>query len=410
MDLRSGHAFWLIRNGILNAFPALDKDLRCDAVVVGGGITGALVGYHLGEAGISTVVLDRRDIGWGSTSASTALLQYEIDTPLMELKERFGAETAERCYHSCRDAIYKMRDLTQKLDDLCGFSLKPSLYLAKRASDTSFMKREFAARKEAGFGIDWWSAREVKKHMKFERPCALYSKDGAQVDAFRLAHRLLEKAQADFALRIFDRTEVDDYRVSGKQVLVKTNRDCTIRAKHIIFATGYEFKQLSDRKLVKLHSTFALVSEPMTAGRHFWHEDCLIWEKADPYLYIRTTDDHRILIGGEDEDFRDPEKRDVMIEKKSATLKRKFQHLFPHIQLEPAFCWAGTFGSTEDGLAYIGQIPEFPRASFALGFGGNGITYSVLAAEILRDQFLGKTNLYTDLYRFDRHGGNARSS
>ena len=82
MDLRSGHAFWLIRNGLLNAFPAAEKDLRCDVVVVGGGITGALVAYHLAEAGINTVVLDRRDIGWGSTSASTALLQYEIDTPL----------------------------------------------------------------------------------------------------------------------------------------------------------------------------------------------------------------------------------------------------------------------------------------------------------------------------------------
>lgn len=410
MDLRSGHAFWLIRNGILNAFPALDKDLRCDVVVVGGGITGALVGYHLAEAGVSTVVLDRRDIGWGSTSASTALLQYEIDTPLVHLKERFGAETATRCYHSCRDAIHKLHHLARNLDDTCGFSLKPSLYLAKRASDAPFMKREFHARKEAGFEIDWWTAREVKKHMKFQRPCALYSQDGAQVDAFRLTHRLLEKAQADFGLRVFDRTEIVDYRVSRSQVLVKTGRGCTIRAKHIIFATGYEFKQLSDRRLVKLHSTFALVSEPMPAGRHLWHDDCLIWERANPYLYIRTTDDHRVLIGGEDEDFRDPDKRDSMIGKKSATLLRKFRHLFPHLAVEPAFCWAGTFGSTEDGLAYIGQIPEFPRASFALGFGGNGITYSVLAAEVLRDHFLGKGNPYSDLYRFNRHGGNARGS
>lgn len=410
MDLRSGHAFWLIRNGILNAYPALDKDLRCDVVVVGGGITGALVGYHLAEAGISTVVLDRRDIGWGSTSASTALLQYEIDTPLVELKERFGEETAVRCYHSCRDAIYKLRDLTQKLDDPCGFSLKPSLYLAKRARDTAFLKREYMARKEADFHIDWWSARDVKRYMHFSRPCALYSHDGAQVDAFRLTHRLLEKAQADFGLRIFDRTEVSDYGVSGRQVVVKTNRDCTIRAKHIVFATGYEFEQFSDRKLVKLHSTFALVSEPMPAGGDLWHEDCLIWEKANPYLYMRTTDDHRILVGGEDEDFRDPDKRDAVISKKSATLQRKFLHLFPHIKLEPAFCWAGTFGSTEDGLAYIGQLPEFPLVSFALGFGGNGITYSLLAAEILRDHILDRSNPYSDLYRFDRHGAHPRGT
>ncbi|HSI62917.1 MAG TPA: FAD-dependent oxidoreductase [Candidatus Saccharimonadia bacterium] len=408
MDLRSGHAFWLIRNGILNAFPAPDKDLRCDVVVVGGGISGALVGYHLAEAGISAVVLDRRDIGWGSTSASTALLQYEIDTPLVELKERFGKETGERCYQSCRDAIYKLQDLAQKLDDHCGFSLKPSLFIAKRARDVAFMKREFKARTDAGFTVEWWNGADVKRHMGFTRPCGIYSQDGAQVDAYRLTHRLLEKAQT-LGLRIFDRTEVLDYRVTGSRVKVKTDRGVTINAKHIVFATGYEFEQLSDRNLVKLHSTFAMVSEPLGAGKHLWHDNCLIWEHAEPYLYIRTTDDHRILVGGEDEDFRDPEKRDGMIAKKSATLQRKFRHLFPGIKLEPAFCWAGTFGSTEDGLAYIGEIPEFPRALFALGFGGNGITYSVLAAEIIRDQILGKSNPYSDLYRFDRHGGNARS-
>lgn len=404
MDLRSGHAFWLIRNGILNAFPPLEKNLRCDVVVVGGGITGALVGYHLAEAGIGAVVLDRRDIGWGSTAASTALLQYEIDTELVELKEMFGEETAVRCYRSCGDAIDKLHDITQKLDDSCGFSLKPSLFMAKRASDAGPMKREFQARKDAGFNVDWWGGAEVKRHMGYERPCGIYSQEGAQVDAFRLTHRLLEKAQT-LGLRVYDRTDVLDYEVGGSHVVVKTDRGAAIRARHIVFATGYEFKQLSDRKLVKLHSTFAMVSEPFPASPPLWHEDCLIWERGDPYLYMRTTDDHRILIGGEDEEFRDPEKRDAMIAKKSRTLQRKFRHLFPDTPLEPAFCWAGTFGVTEDGLAYIGALPEFPRACFALGFGGNGITYSVLAAEIIRDHVLGKSNPYADLYRFDRHGG-----
>jgi len=53
-------------------------------------------------------------------------------------------------------------------------------------------------------------------------------------------------------------------------------------------------------------------------------------------------------------------------------------------------------------LAYIGETPDFPHAYFALGYGGNGITYSILAAEIIRDAILGKTNPYADLFRFDR--------
>ena len=49
----------------------------------------------------------------------------------------------------------------------------------------------------------------------------------------------------------------------------------------------------------------------------------MIWEASDPYLYIRTTPDGRVICGGEDEDFADDEKRDALIPRKTATLRRK---------------------------------------------------------------------------------------
>jgi glycine/D-amino acid oxidase-like deaminating enzyme len=75
---------------------------------------------------------------------------------------------------------------------------------------------------------------------------------------------------------------------------------------------------------------------------------------------------------------------------------------FPAIDLEVAYRWAGTFGETEDGLAYIGQIRQMPRCYFALGFGGNGITYSMIAADIIRDAILKRPNANARLFRFDR--------
>jgi glycine/D-amino acid oxidase-like deaminating enzyme len=81
---------------------------------------------------------------------------------------------------------------------------------------------------------------------------------------------------------------------------------------------------------------------------------------------------------------------------------KKFGRLFPDLQLEVAYAWAGTFGETRDGLAYIGFHPRFPHAYFALGYGGNGITFSLIAAEIIRDSFLGRTNRDAHLFRFGR--------
>jgi len=85
MNLTSSHPFWAVCNGLPESYPSLKQDVSCDVVVIGGGITGALVALHLTEAGTKTLVIDKRDIGTGSTSASTALLQYEIDLPLREL-------------------------------------------------------------------------------------------------------------------------------------------------------------------------------------------------------------------------------------------------------------------------------------------------------------------------------------
>ena len=80
MDLKSGYPYWAVKNGLMHAFPQLEADLSCDVVVVGGGITGALIAHELTTHGHAVAVVEQRDIGWGSTAASTALLQYEIDT------------------------------------------------------------------------------------------------------------------------------------------------------------------------------------------------------------------------------------------------------------------------------------------------------------------------------------------
>lgn len=70
-------------------------------------------------------------------------------------------------------------------------------------------------------------------------------------------------------------------------------------------------------------------------------------------------------------------------------------------ELETAFAWAGTFGETKDGLAYIGPQPG-SRLLFALGYGGNGITYSVQAARLLTAHILGEPTPDLELFRLDR--------
>jgi glycine/D-amino acid oxidase-like deaminating enzyme len=389
MDLRSGHPYWLIRNGLRHSFAPLTKNVRCDVAVIGAGITGALVAWHLIEAGFDTVVLDQRDAGWGSTAASTALLQYEIDTPLVKLSERLGRE----------HAIHKLRDLTSRLPDACGFSLRPSIQIAPNVKSARGMVREFEMRSEHGFDVELLDAPDLKKRFGFDKPAALWSKDAAQVDPYHLTYELLTLGLAE-KLRVHDRTRVVDYDLRKRSATLQTDRGAAVRCKWVVFATGYEVAAILRREIVDLRSTFALVSEPVSDPP--WQDECLFWEWADPYLYFRVTDDRRIMVGGEDEPFHDADKRDALLGEKTKVLLRKFARYFPRLPLEVAFAWAGTFGETKDGLGYIGQVPEFPSAFFTLGFGGNGIVYSILAAELIRDKLFEVPNPYEGLFDFER--------
>ena len=401
MDLTSGYPFWPVRDGLLHTYPRLDHDATCDVAIIGGGITGALVAHHLVAEGLDALVLDRREIGWGSTAASTSLLQYEIDVPLADLSKLRGARDAERAYLACRDAIDKLERLASLLPDHTGFQRKKSLYLATRKRDRKALRTELDLRRAIGLRVDWLDEADIAERFAFRRPAALLSHDAAQVDAFALTHALLHDASGR-GLRVFDRTNVAAVDAATGGVTLRTADGCSVRARRLVFASGYETHDFLKQKVARLISTYALASEPVASFEGWGEDRCVIWEHAHPYLYLRTTDDGRVIVGGEDEDFRDPARRDRLLPKKTARLAERFRELFPDIAFEVAFSWAGTFGETEDGLAYIGEHPDWPSAYFALGYGGNGITYSLLAAEIIRDAMLGRPNDDADLFRFDR--------
>jgi len=128
-----------------------------------------------------------------------------------------------------------------------------------------------------------------------------------------------------------------------------------------------------------------------------------VWESARPYLYLRSTGDHRLLVGGEDDAVDVPARRDARVHGKARTLLRQVNRLFPELPLQPAFSWAGTFAETADGLPFFGAHRQWgPRVLFAMAYGGNGITYSMTGAELLRAAIEGRSHRLSELYGFAR--------
>jgi glycine/D-amino acid oxidase-like deaminating enzyme len=401
MRVRSCETYWLLKNGLINSYPSLRSNLRCDVLVVGGGITGSLMAWQLASEGYDTVLIDRGDVSLGSTSATTALLQYEIDAPLYALLETIGERAAKDCYTGGVNAIARLEALIEGRGMSCEFERRSSIYVAHNRKQKDNLIKEYSCRKQAGLDVQWVTDGELRKVYGVEGFGGIRSTAAACLDGYCLAHALLSDAAKNFGLRIYDHTEIEHiaYQSSGNNLQIRGGWN--VQAAKIIFATGYETLSYLKPKVADLISTYACVSEPLAAIPTPLREN-IFWTTHDPYLYLRSTADNRILVGGADVPFKNAKRRDALIDKKESELVIQLKDLIPDLNIVPDFTWAGTFGVTKDALPYIGPHPDYPNSYFVLGFGGNGITFSVMAMEILSDALAGRENKFLHYFRFQR--------
>lgn len=401
MDLKSNEPFWLLKNGLISSYPSLKSNEECDVLIIGGGITGSLAAHQMMTEGHKTILIDKRELCNGSTSATTSMLQYEIDVPLFELIEKIGKKGAVASYKACSDSIDKLEKLAGEIKSDSGFKRKKSLYYASKKKDVAWLKKEFNARKDAGFKVKWLENDEVSKQFGFKNTYGgILSEQGASIDAFKFAHELF-KLNVKKGLQIFDKTEMTDVEYFKGYNLITADSGFQIRAKKIIYCIGYESKNLIKEHFVNLKSTYTLVSE-IDPKKFKNISNTLVWNTDEPYMYMRTTDDGRLLIGGGDEDFYDAKKRDSLLDKKEKEILKTLKKIKPDDHFYTDFVWAGTFGETKDGLPYIGEHQDFKNSYFILGFGGNGITFSVTGMEMVSQFMKGKKHLLSKYFKFGR--------
>lgn len=398
-DLRAGTAPWRSIVGPPRRFP-LANDMRCDVVVVGGGITGALVADRLVRSGQTVVVVDRERAGYGSTAASTAMLQWEIDATLTELADRYGFERAAKIYRLSFAAAGGLRQLIAGRRIPCRFRPRQSLYLAGEGTSAVHLEAEHELRERAGLPGVYLDRSGLAAQFAIDRSGAIISPGSAEADPLCLAHAVLAGAVAN-GLRLVE-DEVIEYGDGATTVSVGLGSGRTIEASHCVLATGYVMPSFVQSSRHAVRSSFAIATRPQPRAR-LWRGGVLIWEAADPYIYARTTADGRVVIGGEDDgEAIEPAERNRLMPEKARILRRKLADLWPQADLAIEHNWSGAFGETDDGLPLIGPVPGRPRILAAYGYGGNGITFSFLAARMIAEMVAGRRHVSFDAFAIDR--------
>lgn len=368
-----------------------------DVVIVGTGISGALMADALADGRRRVLVIDRRTPVRGSTLASTAMIQHEIDLPLFDLTREIGREKAERAWRRSVRAVEDLVDRVRKLGIDCAMAPKQALYLAGDSYGSRALAMEAAAREPAGIAHELLSGEALRARFGIDRRAAILSGASASANPPQMTAGLLAAAVGRGA-EVVSPVTITDLDEAGDRAVLATGEGRLILARHAIFCTGYEFLPRMQSRAHRITSTWALASEPGVA-RPDWLDDMLVWEGSDPYLYFRSATNGRIIAGGEDEDGADGWRDADRMPGKLARIVEKLGDL-TGMKVTPAYGWAAPFGNTTDGLPIIDRVPGMAHTHAVMGFGGNGITYSMIAAQIVAARIAGRPDPDEDLFAF----------
>lgn len=395
-DLRSSATPW-VTGGAPEIRP-IAGSFACDVLIVGAGITGAMVAESFTRRGREVVLIDRETPGHGSTGASTAMLLWEIDRSLSELTQAYGFERAVRGYTASLQAVQGLLSLTRHYRIPCHIRDRLSLYLAVDDSGKS-LREESELRARAGLPGVFLDHSSLLRRFEMARAGAILSPFAADADPVELTHGFLRVSIGRGAsIRKADATAFES---AGAKVIVGLDDGHEIEANRVVLCTGYVMPSIVHPTIQRPTSSWAIATEPQP--QNLWPEDVLIWEASNDYHYARSTSDGRIIFGGEDDDSAiEPQVREALTPAKRERLRQKLGALWPRSSDKIDYCWSGAFDTTQDGLPLIGAVPGQKNIFAAYGYGGNGITFSYLAAELLATLGAGGNSPLLDDFAIDR--------
>ena len=388
-------------NKIKKQYNYLTEDVETDVIIVGGGVTGSILGYYFSKEGIDTVILEKSRIAHGSTSITTSLLQYELDSNLMALTENVSLDHAINSYKLGVKALDEIEKFIKEYGNKCDYIKRDTLLYTAKKLEIEELYQEYKLRKENGFNVKF--INEDENPFSFDLKAGVYGiEGGAELDPFKYTHHLLEVA-CNNGLRVYENTPVIDVKYNKDYVEAITSYNHKVRGKILVLATGFNTKLFTDRNFGVKTYTYNIVTKPLK-NIEGWFNNVLIRDNEDTYNYFRTTPDNRIIAGGEDTPFTDNFNPKIAMEKYDI-LEQRVKNMFNKIDdIEIEYKYCGTFDSTKDNLGFIGKDPKNDKLWYGLGYGANRILFAILGGMMLPKLYRGEVSdylKYFNICRFD---------
>ena len=380
-----GARYWVERTppGRRRTYPTFRGQHEADVVVIGGGLTGATCAYVLAAAGLDVVLVEAERLAGGTTGGGLGVIAPEPDAWFRSVEGLTGRRVARAAWKDARHSAIGLASLLRKLNIKCDLTAASLMINARDAEAGAALRREQAARRDAGLGATWLKPPVMAAETALESAGALKLGEAFTFDPVRATMGLVAAAESRGA-RVFERSSVRRTRFTRKQADVFLANG-SIRGRGIVVATGQPgalFGAL--RRHVRREAGAVVVTEPLTAAmrREAGRRTAVVTEVAAANRpWLRWLPDDRALFAGAVTMPGSARARDKVLVQKTAQLMYELSVRYPEISGLPAhWGWDTPIITTVDGLPWIGPHRNFPFHFFALAFGWHGDGLALFAA------------------------------
>jgi glycine/D-amino acid oxidase-like deaminating enzyme len=365
--------------------PQLQGDKKADVVIVGGGITGVTNAFLLSKAGKKVILIEKNEIRGEATSYTTAFLTYIIDTDLRDMVPIFGKEASQKIWQSHKVAIDEVEKIVKEENIDCEFKRVPNFIFSVTEKDFKDLTEDVQLGKKLGFDISSYT----DTRLPFKNNGYAEVRHQAKFHPLKYLFALQKKAEEQGA-EFYEHTEAQ--KIEDHTVITDKG---TITADYIIIATYDPFNHPKELFAHKGPYESYILDIEFPKGRL---EEAIYEDTNSPYNYFRIDPQEgydRMILGGADH------RQEIKIdpEKNFQALRNYFNTIFPDVELKERNKWHGPILEPLDGLAYIGRFNEKkPYELVAMGFSGNGMTYSMISGHMFCDMIMGKKNEWEEIY------------